>query len=101
MIDTEIFRQAQLKPRVERPRLYKVILLNDDFTPRDFVVQVLCSVFRMSEAEAQGVMIAAHQQGTCVVALFTREVAEMKAEEGSETGRSWGYPLAFTTERED
>lgn len=99
--ETEIIRKLKLKPQVERPKLYKVILLNDDFTPRDFVVKVLQAVFRMTEAEAHGVMFAAHQQGACVVAVFTKEVAEMKAEEGTETGRSWGYPLAFTTERED
>ena len=87
--------------QADRPRLYKVILLNDDFTPRDFVVKVLRAVFRMSEAEAGGVMLTAHRRGACVVAVYTREVAEMKALEGCETGRSWGYPLAFTTERED
>ena len=78
-----------------------MILLNDDFTPRDFVVTVLCSVFRMTEDEASLVMLAAHRQGACVVAVYTREVAEMKAEEATDAGRSWGYPLAFTIERED
>ena len=87
--------------RTERPRLYKVILLNDDFTPRDFVVTVLKSVFHMTESEAYGVMLTAHQKGACVVAVYTREVAETKAEEATEAGRSLGYPLAFTTEREE
>ena len=101
MTQTEIIRRPKTKPQIERPKLYKVILLNDDFTPRDFVVSVLRSVFRMTEDEAGIVMLAAHQQGACVVAVFTREVAEMKAEEATEAGRSWGYPLAFTTEREE
>lgn len=50
-----------------RPRLHKVILLNDDFTPRDFVVKVLGTVFRMTPAQAQGVMLTAHRRGVCVV----------------------------------
>lgn len=87
--------------RTERPRLYKVILLNDDFTPRDFVVGVLKAVFRMTEGEALGVMLTAHRRGACVVAVYTREVAETKARAGTDAGRAKGYPLSFTTERED
>lgn len=101
MINTETVFIPMIEPRIERPRLYKVVLLNDDFTPRDFVVKVLRGVFRMTEDEANGVMLTAHRKGACVVAVFTREVAEMKAEEASEAGRNWGYPLAFTTEREE
>ena len=89
------------KPQAERPRLYKVILLNDDFTPRDFVVMILKAVFRMSESEAYGVMLAAHQKGACVVAVYTKEVAETKANEATDLGRTQGFPLAFTTEREE
>ena len=88
------------KTRTERPRLYKVILLNDDFTPRDFVVAVLKAVFRMTEGEALGVMLTAHRKGSCVVAVFTREVAEAKAKQGTEMGAQAGFPLAFTTEKE-
>jgi ATP-dependent Clp protease adaptor protein ClpS len=89
------------KTRTERPRLYKVILLNDDYTPRDFVVMVLKAVFHMTESEALGVMLTAHQKGACVVAVFTKEVAESKAEQATDLGRSQGYPLAFTTEKEE
>lgn len=91
--------KPELKP--ERPKLHKVILLNDDYTPRDFVVAVLKAVFRMTADEAMGVMLTAHRRGACVVAVFTREVAETKALAGTEAGRRSGFPLAFTTERED
>lgn len=103
MSDTETLKRTKAKPKTqsERPRLYKVILLNDDFTPREFVVMVLKSVFRMSEAEAMGVMLTAHQKGACVVAVYTKEVADTKAEQATEAGAQLGYPLAFTTERED
>jgi len=89
------------RPKVERPRLYKVILLNDDFTPREFVVTVLKAVFRMTEDQAFRVMILAHRRGACVVAVYTREVAESKATEATEAGRSAGFPLRFATEPEE
>ncbi len=95
------------KPRVKagkkvaRPRLYKVLLVNDDYTPRNFVVMVLRQVFSMSEARAHSVMMTAHTRGVCVVAVYTREVAETKATEGTEEGRKAGYPLQFTTEPEE
>jgi ATP-dependent Clp protease adaptor protein ClpS len=89
------------KPKTERPRLYKVILLNDDYTPREFVVSILKAEFRMNEAQAYRVMITAHQRGLCVVAVFTKDVAETKATRATEAGREKGYPLQFVTEPEE
>jgi len=89
------------KPKVERPKLWKVILLNDDYTPREFVVTVLKAVFRMSEEQAYHVMMTAHQRGACVIAVFTRDVADTKAKEATELGKQKGYPLFFTTEPEE
>jgi len=90
-----------LKPKIEQPRLYKVVLINDDYTPREFVVQVLNAVFRTTEDQAYRIMMTAHQRGACVVATFTRDVAESKAKEGTEMGRQKGYPLMFSTEPEE
>jgi ATP-dependent Clp protease adaptor protein ClpS len=101
MSDLVTIPKVKPKTRTERPKLYKVILLNDDFTPREFVVKVLKSVFRMTEGEAHGVMLTAHRRGACVVAVFTKEVAETKATMGTEMGRRAGFPLSFTTEREE
>jgi ATP-dependent Clp protease adaptor protein ClpS len=91
------------KPKVEpeRPRLHKVILLNDDYTPREFVVTVLKAVFRMTGSQALRVMMTAHQRGACVVAVFTRDIAETKATEATEAGKRAGFPLMFTTEPEE
>ncbi|QPH52816.1 ATP-dependent Clp protease adapter ClpS [Pontivivens ytuae] len=100
MSDVDTRLKPKAKTKTERPPLYKLILLNDDYTPRDFVVTVLKSIFRMSEGEAMGVMLTAHQQGACVVAVFTKEVAEAKAQQATDAGQSQGYPLAFTTEKE-
>ena len=92
--------KPQTKARSERPPLYKVILLNDDYTPREFVTQVLKVVFRMNASEALGVMLTAHRKRACVVAVFTREVAETKTAQANDMGRARGFPLAFTTEKE-
>jgi ATP-dependent Clp protease adaptor protein ClpS len=93
--------KTRTRPKLERPRLHKVILLNDDFTPREFVVLVLKRVFGMRPERAYGVMMTAHQKGCCVVAVYTRDVAETKATEATDAGREAGYPLLFTTEPED
>ena len=90
-----------LKPKIEQPRLYKVVLLNDDYTPREFVVQVLKAVFRTTEDQAYRIMMTAHQRGACVVAVFTKDVAETKATEGTDLGRQAGHPLTFSTEPEE
>ena len=103
MSDNDTLTKPRTKPKlkIERPRLHKVILVNDDFTPREFVVMVLKAVFRVSEDQAYRVMITAHRKGTCVVAVYTRDIAETKATEGTEAGKSAGYPLQFTTEPEE
>jgi ATP-dependent Clp protease adaptor protein ClpS len=101
MPDSTIKPQTKAKPKVERPKLYKVILVNDDYTPREFVVRVLKAEFRMSEDQAAKVMLTAHQRGVCVVAVFTRDVAETKATRATDAGRAKGYPLLFTIEPED
>ncbi len=93
--------RSKTEPKTQRPRLHKVILLNDDYTPREFVVMVLKAEFRMTEDQAYMVMITAHKKGACVVAVFTRDVAETKATRATEAGRAKGYPLMFTTEPEE
>ena len=101
MSDTIITPGTKVEPKVERPRLHKVILLNDDYTPREFVVTVLKGVFKMSGDQAYKVMITAHRRGVCVVAVYTKDVAETKATEATDAGKSAGYPLMFTTEPEE
>lgn len=92
---------TRIELKVERPKLHKVILVNDDFTPRDFVITVLKAEFRLGEEQARRVMMTAHQRGVCVVSVFTREVAESKATNATDAARKNGYPLLFTTEPEE
>lgn len=93
--------ETRTETRTAKPPLYKVLLHNDDFTPRDFVVTVLGAVFRMPLESAQGVMMTAHRKGCCIVAVFTHDVAETKATLATDLGRREGYPLMFTTEPEE
>ena len=93
--------RTKVTTKVEKPPLWKVILLNDDFTPREFVVQVLKAVFRMNADHAYKVMMTAHQRGACVIAVYTKDVADTKAKEATELGKQKGYPLYFTTEKEE
>src|SRR5258705_3548048 len=93
--------RTAVRPKTKRPPLYKVILLNDDYTPREFVVMVLKAVFRMNEDQAYNVMMTAHQRGACVIAVFTKDVADTKATEATELGKANGFPLFFTTEPEE
>jgi ATP-dependent Clp protease adaptor protein ClpS len=99
--NTTVKPRTKVKPKTERPKLYKVILLNDDFTPREFVILVLKAVFRMNAEHAYHVMMTAHQRGACVIAVYTRDVAETKAKEATELGKQKGFPLFFTTEPEE
>ena len=101
MNDQNTKPRAIIQIETQRPRLHKVILVNDDYTPREFVVMVLKAEFRMTEDQAYKVMITAHKLGVCVVAVFTKEIAEEKATRATEHGRAKGYPLLFTTEPEE
>ena len=83
MSDNITTPRTKIRIEVERPRLHKVILVNDDYTPREFVVRVLKSEFRMNESQAHKVMMTAHQRGACVVAVYTKDVAEAKATNGT------------------
>ena len=101
MSDTELTPTLKPKIQVERPKLYKVILFNDDFTPREFVTKVLQGEFRLSEDQAYRVMMTAHRKGVCVVSVYPRDVAETKATRATEAGAAKGYPLRFDTEPEE
>ena len=75
MADTVVKPKTKVKTRTERPRMHKVILINDDYTPREFVVTVLKAEFRMPEGAAERVMLTAHQRGACVVAVMTSDAS--------------------------
>ena len=89
------------RPELKPPPRYKVLLLNDDFTPMEFVVQVLETFFHLNREKATQIMLHVHTRGVGVCGLFARDVAETKAKEATELGKANGFPLYFTTEKEE
>jgi ATP-dependent Clp protease adaptor protein ClpS len=87
------------RPEVARPPLYSVLLLNDDYTPMDFVVDVLVRFFTMDVEKATQVMLHVHTRGRGVCGVFTREVAESKVAQVNEYSRLNQHPLLCTMER--
>ncbi|MCU7915155.1 MAG: ATP-dependent Clp protease adapter ClpS [Candidatus Thiodiazotropha sp. (ex Gloverina cf. vestifex)] len=85
-------------PKLKKPPLYKVIILNDDFTPMEFVVQVLESFFDMDREKATRVMLHVHTRGVGVCGVFTKDIAETKVSIVNEYSRSNQHPLLCTME---
>jgi ATP-dependent Clp protease adaptor protein ClpS len=102
MADNDVLvPKTKVKPKVEKPKLYKVILYNDDYTPREFVIMILQAVFKTGESAGYHIMITAHQKGSCVVAVYTKDVAETKVKEAMDYAKDAGFPLMFTAEPEE
>ena len=89
----------EARPEVARPPLYQVVILNDDFTPMEFVVAVLETFFNMNRELATQVMLHVHTRGKGVCGVFTREVAETKVTQVNEFSRSHLHPLLCTLEK--
>ncbi len=81
------------KPKLKRPPLYKVVMLNDDYTPMEFVVEVLEVFFGMDREKATSVMLAVHTQGRAVCGIYSRDVAETKAAQVNQCARDHEHPL--------
>lgn len=88
------------KPKLKQPSMYKVILLNDDYTPMDFVVEVLESFFQMERSQATQVMLHVHTRGMGICGVFTHDIAETKVAQVNDYSRSNQHPLLCTMEEE-
>ncbi|NLW04871.1 MAG: ATP-dependent Clp protease adapter ClpS [Pseudomonadaceae bacterium] len=88
----------EAKPKLKQPPKYKVVMLNDDFTPMEFVVEVLMSFFYMDAEKAAQVMLTVHTQGKAVCGIFTRDVAETKAALVTDFARENEHPLMCNVE---
>ncbi|MEM1103756.1 MAG: ATP-dependent Clp protease adapter ClpS [Pseudomonadota bacterium] len=91
---------TQTKPKTKKPSLYKVLLLNDDYTPMEFVVYVLEALFNKNREEATRIMLHVHQNGVGVCGVYTYEVAETKVAQVMETARRNQHPLQCTMEKD-
>ncbi|MEM7776403.1 MAG: ATP-dependent Clp protease adapter ClpS [Pseudomonadota bacterium] len=91
---------TRTRPKVKKPSLYRVILLNDDYTPMEFVVHVLEKYFNKGREEATRIMLHVHQKGAGTCGVYTYEVAETKVTQVIDFARQHGHPLQCTMEKE-
>ena len=96
--DQELLVKA--KPKTKRPPRYKVLLLNDDYTPMEFVVMILEKFFGLTHAQSFDIMITVHKKGLAVVGVFSYEVAETKVAQVMDCARQHHHPLQCTMEKE-
>jgi len=81
------------EPQLQSPPFYRVVMLNDDFTPMDFVVDILVRFFHKPEAEANSMMLRIHHEGSVICGLFPRDIAETKVQQVETASRTSGHPL--------
>ena len=96
-----ILEERPAEPKLKRPPMYKVIMLNDDYTPMEFVVTVLMMFFQMDQEKAWQVMYAVHTTGSAVVGIFPRDIAETKSEQVNAYAQENQFPLRSTVEMTD
>lgn len=98
--ETESGVDLKTKPKTKRPSMYKVLMLNDDYTPMEFVIHVLERFFGKTHEEATDIMLSVHQTGVGVCGVYTYEVAEMKVTRVMDLARQNQHPLQCTIEKE-
>jgi ATP-dependent Clp protease adaptor protein ClpS len=91
---------APAKPKLQKPPRYRVLMLNDDYTPMDFVVEVLEGLFSMDRQKATKTMLQVHTEGQAQCGIFTFEIAESKVEQANSYAQQHGHPLQCTMEEE-
>ena len=92
---------AERKPEIKKPRMYKVLLMNDDYTPMDFVVSVLKQYFHKTTEQATKVMLQVHYDGAGVAGIFRAEIAETKVSLVNDHAQAHDHPLMCTMEEND
>lgn len=91
----------EAEPELKRPQMYKVMLLNDDYTPMEFVVHILEAFFGMNREKATQIMLVVHTEGAAVVGIFPRDIAETKSEQVNQYAQENSHPLMSTVELAD
>ena len=99
-IDQESLVLTQTKPKTKKPSMYKVLLLNDDFTPMEFVVLILERFFNIDHQQAVSIMLTIHQKGLAIVGVYPHEIAETKVAQVMEFSQKNQHPLQCTMEKE-
>jgi len=99
-VDTEVIIDEKIKHTIQEPLRYKVVMLNDDQTPMDWVIDVLVSIFKHSETTAKELTLTIHNDGSGVAGIYTYEIAEQKAIEAVNASRERGFPLQIRVDEE-
>lgn len=99
-VDTEIKIDEKIKIDITEPKRYKVLFLNDDKTPIEFVIELLMSVFKHSRESAEQITLTVHHEGSAVVGVYTYEIAEQKGVEATHLARQAGFPLQIKVDAE-
>jgi ATP-dependent Clp protease adaptor protein ClpS len=99
-MSTEIKTEEKVKINLQPPSLWKVVFLNDDQTPMEFVIELLTSIFKHREDTAKDLTLEIHNTGSAVVGVFNYEIAEHKSVESTKLSRLNGFPLQINLERE-
>lgn len=100
MPTTEIQIDEKIKQKIQEPKRWKVLLLNDETTPMDFVVGILTDIFKHTQETAKGITIEVHNTGSGIAGVYSFEIAEAKAVESTQLARSNGFPLQIKMEEE-
>jgi ATP-dependent Clp protease adaptor protein ClpS len=100
MTTTDIQLDEKIKVVIQEPKRWKVILLNDDSTPMEFVIGILVEIFKHTQNTAQDIMLQVHETGSGVAGIYSFEIAEAKAVEATNLSRTNGHPLQIKLEEE-
>jgi ATP-dependent Clp protease adaptor protein ClpS len=99
-VDTEIKIDEKIKIDISEPKRYKVLFLNDNKTPIEFVIELLMEVFKHSRENAEQITLTVHHEGSAVVGVYTYEIAEQKGVEATQLARQAGFPLQIKVDQE-
>lgn len=97
---TEAKIDEKIKVSLQPPKMWKVVFLNDDHTPMEFVMELLTKIFRHSESDAKDLTMEIHNTGSAVVGIYAHEIAEQRGIESTQLARANGFPLQITLEQE-
>ncbi len=100
MSSPDIKIDEKIKVNLEEPKLWKVIFLNDDHTPMEFVIDLLTGIFKHNSETAKSLTLEVHETGSAVVGVYTYEIAEQKGVEATTLAREHGFPLQIQVEQE-
>jgi ATP-dependent Clp protease adaptor protein ClpS len=100
MPSTDIQLDEKIKVKISEPKNWKVILLNDDSTPMEFVISLLIEIFKHTPDTAKGIMLQVHETGSGIAGIYSFEIAEAKAVDATQQARTNGFPLQIKLEEE-